>query len=235
MAGLVSTVPATVLAIYAHPDDPDVSAGGTLATWAAAGASVDVCIGADGDKGTTDASVDPDLLVSLRRKEVAAAGGVVGVRRHHWLGWRDGEIADTADNRLALVALIRRVRPDVVVAPDPTAVFFGAGYVNHRDHRNLGWLVLDAVSPAAGLPHYFPDAGAPHRVSSLMLSGTLAPDAWVDVTEAISVKAAAVACHQSQVGEPGAWLDELVRERAEDAGRQAGVRYAEAFRRMILT
>jgi LmbE family N-acetylglucosaminyl deacetylase len=57
---------------------------------------------------------------------------------------------------------------------------------------------------------------------------------WVDITATIEAKAAAIACHTSQVGEPGEWLRGVVRQRAEDAGRSAGVRYAEGFRRIVL-
>ena len=156
------TCPATVLAVYAHPDDPDVSAGGTLARWAAAGAAVHVCICADGDKGSSDPATDPTELVARRRQEVAASGAILGVKAHHWLGFRDGELDDDRALRARLVALVREVRPDVVVAPDPTAIYFGQHYVNHRDHRVVGWAALDAVAPAAANPHYFPDAGPGH-------------------------------------------------------------------------
>ncbi len=234
MAEIVTSVPRTVLAIYAHPDDPDVSAGGTLASWAASGAEVHVCICADGDKGSTDPDMDPELLVARRRAEVAAAGAFLGVASHHWLGMRDGEIEDTAALRGRLVALVRTLRPEVVVSPDPTAVFFGQSYVNHRDHRILGWSILDAVAPAAANPHYFPGLDPAHSVAELYLSGTLEPDAWVDITATIDAKAAAIACHTSQVGEPGEWLRDVVRQRAEDAGATAGVLYAEGFRRIVL-
>lgn len=234
MAEIVTSVPRSVLAIYAHPDDPDVSAGGTLASWASFGADVHVCICADGDKGSTDPDVDADALVARRRAEVAAAGAVLGVAAHHWLGLRDGEIEDTADLRGRLVGLVRALRPEAVVSPDPTAVFFGQSYVNHRDHRMLGWSILDAVAPAAANPHYFPGPEPAHTVAELYLSGTLEPDAWVDITATIDAKAAAIACHTSQVGEPGEWLRGVVRQRAEDAGRAAGVPYAEGFRRIVL-
>jgi LmbE family N-acetylglucosaminyl deacetylase len=234
MVEITTSVPSTVLAIYAHPDDPDVSAGGTLASWSASGAQVHVCICADGDKGSVDPLVDAGELVAGRRAEVAAAGALLGVSAHHWLGLRDGEIEDTTELRGRLVALIRSVRPDAVVGPDPTAVFFGRSYVNHRDHRVLGWAVLDAVAPAAANPHYFPDAGPAHTVAALYLSGTLDADVWVDITATVDAKAAAIACHASQVGEPGEWLRGVVRQRAEDAGRAAGVGYAEAFRRLVL-
>jgi LmbE family N-acetylglucosaminyl deacetylase len=156
------------------------------------------------------------------------------VREHHWLGFRDGEMDDERDLRARLVALVRQIRPDAVVAPDPTAVYFGQHYVNHLDHRVVGWAALDAVAPAAGNPHYFPEAGPPHQVSLIYLSGTLDPDVWVDISGTIEIKAAAIACHSSQVGENGEWLRRAVRQRAGDAGREATVRFAEAYRRVQL-
>jgi LmbE family N-acetylglucosaminyl deacetylase len=227
---LLTEVPPSVLAIYAHPDDPDVAAGGTLARWSDAGSTVHVCICAEGDKGSLDPETDPSELVATRRQEVAAAGKALGVAEHHWLGYPDGELDDRGDLRARLVALIRTVRPEAVMGPDPTAVFFGQHYVNHRDHRAVGWAVLDAVAPAAAFPHYFPEAGPAHRVGHLYLSGSLDPDAWVDISRSIDAKAAAIACHTTQVGDSGEWLRVAVRQRAEDAGRRAGVAFAEGFR-----
>lgn len=238
MAEIFADVPAVALAVYAHPDDPDVSCGGTLAAWAEAGADVHVCICADGDKGALDPNAAAAELVAQRREEVAAAGAVLGVAQHHWLGFLDGELEDGSTDsggiRARLVELIRRVRPDAVVGADPTAVFFGQHYVNHRDHRAVGWATLDAVAPAAANPHYFPTAGAAHQVRILLLSGTLEADCWVDITRTIDQKARAVACHVTQVGEPGEWLRTVVRQRAEEAGQRVGVRHAEGYRRLNL-
>jgi LmbE family N-acetylglucosaminyl deacetylase len=234
VAVLVTESPATVLAVYAHPDDPDVSAGGTLARWAAGGTAVHVCICADGDKGSSDPATDPAELVARRRLEVAASGQILGVKAHHWLGFGDGELDDDRELRARLVALVREVRPDAVVAPDPTAIYFGQHYLNHRDHRVVGWAALDAVSPAAANPHYFPDLGPAHAVRVVYLSGALQPDVWVDISATIDIKAAAIACHASQVGESDEWLRGAVRQRAEEAGREASVGFAEAYRRLFL-
>jgi LmbE family N-acetylglucosaminyl deacetylase len=234
MAELVEVAPHSALAVYAHPDDPEVSCGGTLARWAAAGTEVAVCICAEGDKGSLDPDMSPATLAGRRRAEVVAAGRVLGVVAQHFLGYRDGDLEDNAELRGRLVALIRQLRPEVVVCPDPTAVFFGQQYANHRDHRVVGWATLDAVAPAAGNPHYFPDAGPAHQPGVLYLSGTLEPDVWVDITDVVERKAQAVACHASQVGEPGEWLRTVVRQRAEAGGRRAGVRYAEGYRRLQL-
>lgn len=234
MAKLADTVPGVVLAVFAHPDDPDVAAGGTLARWADAGAAVHVCICADGDKGSLDAAADRAELVGRRRAETARAGRILGVTGHNWLGYPDGCLDDGPELIGRLVGLIREVRPAVVVAPDPTAVFFGQTYVNHRDHRVTGWATIDAVAPAASNPHYFPERGPAHKVGELYLAGTLEPDVWVDVSATIEAKAEAIACHASQLGGAGEWLRGAVRRRAEEAGREASVAFAEGFRRITL-
>ncbi|MHB1853168.1 MAG: PIG-L deacetylase family protein, partial [Acidimicrobiales bacterium] len=83
---------------------------------------------------------------------------------------------------------------------------------------------------------YFPEAGPPHQVSVVYLSGTLDPDVWVDIGETIEVKAAAVECHGSQfIGAEAGWAAEAVRRRAEEEGRRAGVLHAEGFRRLRLS
>lgn len=234
MPELAHDCPSRALAVYAHPDDPDVSCGGTLARWAAAGSDVHVAIATGGDKGSSDPATDPAELVARRRREVEASGVVLGLAGQHLLGYRDGELEDGAGLRGRLVALVRRLRPDVVVCPDPEAVLFGQDYFNHRDHRVIGWATLDAVAPAAAMPLYFPEAGPPHQVATVLLSGTLEPDLWVDISATIERKAEAVLCHASQLGETGHWLGQAVRQRAAEAGRRAGTAHAEGFRRLRL-
>ncbi len=234
MAELVVDAPARALAIYAHPDDPDVSCGGTLAAWAKAGCEVTVLLCTDGGKGSSDPSLDPAELVRRRVAEASAAGALLGVVGQEWLNYPDGELTDDPVLRQALVSAIRRVRPEVVLCPDPTAVFFGQEYFNHRDHRVTGWAALDAVAPAASLPHYFPDAGPAHQVSTVLLSGTLLPDVWVDISATVDIKGEAVGCHRSQFPDGVEWASTAVRLGAEDAGHQAGVAYAEGFRRLRL-
>jgi LmbE family N-acetylglucosaminyl deacetylase len=234
VAELLTEVPGVALAIYAHPDDPDVSCGGTLAVWAAAGCQVHTLICTDGGKGTADPSRDPAGLVRDRAAEAAAAAAVLGIGGQEHLGLPDGGLTDGEDFRGTLVAVVRRLRPDTVLCPDPTAVFFGQDYFNHRDHRITGFAALDAVAPAAAMPHYFPDAGPPHQVSTVLLSGTLEPDVWVDISTTVDRKGEAVACHRSQFPDGEEWAATAVRLAAEDAGRQAGVPRAEGFRRLRL-
>ncbi|MHB8438927.1 MAG: PIG-L deacetylase family protein [Acidimicrobiales bacterium] len=234
MAELLAAAPSTVLAIYAHPDDPDVSCGGTLARWARAGTEVHVLVCTRGDKGTTDEKTSPVTLARTRLSEAEQAAERVGVRSHHVLGYADGELTDDGPLRGELVSWVRRIKPEAVLSHDPTAVFFGEDYFNHRDHRVVGFAVLDAVAPAAGLPHYFPDAGPVHHVDTVLLSGTLEPTVWVDIGDTIEDKLAAVACHRSQFPDGAEWAGRAVRLRAEEDGKRAGVSFAESFRRLRL-
>ena len=230
---VVHEAPGSVLAVFAHPDDPEAACGGTLARWAASGAAVHVVLCTSGDKGTSDATVDPAALAARRAGEVRAAAEALGLAGVELLGHPDGEL-DADVLRSEIVAAIRRVRPEVVICPDPTAAFFGEHYVNHPDHRTVGWAAVDAAAHMAGRPHYVPDAGPAHQPVVAYLSGTLEPDAWVDISDFIAAKTAALRCHVSQLGEPGEWLREVVRERAQEAGRTVGVAYAEGFRRLLL-
>lgn len=234
MAELLTDVPACALAVYAHPDDPDVSCGGTLAAWAKSGSEVHTLLCTDGGKGTSDPDEDPVDLARRRSAEAAEAAAVIGLSGQECLGYPDGDLVDEPSFREALVAAVRRIRPDTVLCPDPTAVFFGQEYFNHRDHRITGWAVLDAIAPAAALPLYFPKAGPAHQVATVLLSGALEPDVWVDISDTVDLKGEAVGCHRSQFPDGVEWAATAVRLAAEDAGRQAGVPLAEGFRRLRL-
>jgi LmbE family N-acetylglucosaminyl deacetylase len=234
MAELLVDPPVRALAIYAHPDDPDVSCGGTLAAWSKAGCEVHILLCTDGGKGSSDPTADGPDLIARRATESAEAADLLGIADLRCLNHPDGELADTQGLQEALVAAVRAFRPEIVLCPDPTAVFFGQDYFNHRDHRITGMAVLDAVAPAAALPHYFPGSGPAHQVSTVLMSGTLEPDVWVDISSTVDLKSEAVACHRSQFPDGVAWASTAVRLGAEDAGRQAGVPFAEGFRRLRL-
>ena len=186
---VIKDVPRRALAVYAHPDDPDISCGGTLARWSAAGSEVHVVLCATGDKGSSNPDDDPKEVARRRFDEARRATDLLGVRSLQHLDRPDGEVENDLSTREELVSIIRRITPDVVVCPDPSAVFFGGHHYNHRDHRMVGWAVLDSVAPAAASPLYFPEAGPPHQVGAVLMSGSLEPNAWVDVTTTIDLKA----------------------------------------------
>lgn len=235
MPELWDEAPGRALAVYAHPDDPEVSCGGSLARWARAGTEVHAVVATRGDKGTADPDTDGDALARRRSVETGSAADVLGLAGVEQLGHPDGELTAVPSLVSDLVGVIRRLQPDVVVGVDPTAVFFGDAYVNHVDHRCIGWATLDAVAPAASSPLYFPEQGPAHQVRTVLLSGTLQPDLWVDVGATLDVKVRAMFCHRSQLAPDAAeWLGDFVRQRAAEEGRRAGLRYAEGFRRLRL-
>jgi LmbE family N-acetylglucosaminyl deacetylase len=228
-------VPARALAVYAHPDDPEVSCGGTIATWAAAGCEVHVVVACAGDKGSSDPRTDPVALTERRRAEMLAASDAMGVTSLIGWGHPDGELDRVDVLREELVAVLREVRPEVVIGPDPTSVFFGDGYVNHVDHRTLGWALLDAAAPAASSPLYFPSRGAAHQVATMLLSGSLHADVWVDIHAGLDAKVRALFAHTSQLAsDADEWLADFVRHRAAEEGSRAGLGAAEGFRRVRL-
>ncbi len=226
-----SSTPTRALAVFAHPDDPEVGCGGTLARWSAAGTEVHLVVACRGDKGSMDPATDPDALAAARSAEVARAAAVLGVASVEELGQPDGDLENDAALRERLVGVLRRLRPDAVIAPDPTAVFFGDSYVNHRDHRELGWALLDSLVPAAS-PLYARGRGDAHQVELVLLAGTLEPDAWVDIAGSLETKVQAVACHESRLGSDPDLVAAILEQRAAEAGRAGGLHLAEAFRRL---
>lgn len=231
---LLDEIPARALAVFAHPDDPEVACAGTLARWSAGGCAVHLVICNAGEKGSAEPGADTRELAEVRAAEAAAAARVMGLAGHELLGYPDGEIENTDEVRGRLVASIRAARPEVVICPDPTAVFFGDSYVNHHDHRAVGWAVLDACAPMAASPLYFPAAGAGHQVRTVLLAGTLEPDTWLDIGDVIDTKITALRCHSSQLMAGEDVVADVVRRRAAEVGRAAGVPYAEGFRRLSL-
>jgi len=133
--------------------------------------------------------------------------------------------------------MIRRRRPDVVVCGDPTVRWFGQEYLNHPDHRAAAGAALDAVFPSAETRAIFPElleeGLPPHKVRTVLLAASLEPDTWVDIGETLPTKIAALRAHASQVG-PGEWVEALLTGWAERAGKRAGVRHAEGYKRFVL-
>lgn len=222
------------MAVFAHPADAEIACGATLARWAAAGCAISLVIVTRGDKGSHEPDADPSRVAAARTVEVDEAAKVLALSRHEVLGHLDGEVTNAPELRELLVERIREWRPEVVFSHDPTAVFIGSGYVNHRDHREVGFALVDAVAPAAGSPLYFPDAGTPHRVATLLLSGTLQADTWTAVAGHLDDKVAALRCHRSQLAGNEDGVETLVRQRAAEGFDVTGESRTEAFRRISL-
>ena len=228
-----------VLACFAHPDDAEISSGGTLAKWAAAGREVHLLILTNGDRGSNDRDEDREALALTRAQEQEAAGRVLGLSSFRILETPDGELENTTGVRAAVARRIREVRPAVVVSCDPTTWFMGNRYVNHSDHRTAGAIAVDSVFPGAGNPLYFAEQLAeglePWDAPEVWLAWSGHPNHHEDITGFLESKVAALEAHASQVkGDMLGFFKEWLPLEAEETGRRIGVQHAEAFRRLQL-
>ncbi len=222
-------VPRRVLAIVAHPDDPEFFAGGTLAAWAGQGADVYVLILTDGSKGSDDPGMTPAALVAIRQHEQRAASAVEGVKDVFFLGYVDGELLPTSPQvQRDVVRVIRRLRPDAILTTDPSVIFTDDGRITHSDHRAAGQIAVDVAKIAAGNRFYFPELLVeglePHQVSEVYLTSPTQPNCEVDITDSIDKKIAALKCHRSQIKDM---------DRLEKRFRSASVRAADGTERWI--
>ena len=170
----------SVLAIFAHPDDVDFGAAGTVARWTDAGIAVTYCVVTDGDAGGGDEGIPRAEMPALRRAEQVAAADCVGVHDLRFLGYPDGQVQATLELRRDLARVIRQARPDRVLCPSPERNYARAG-VSHPDHRAVGNAALDAVYPDARNPFAFPELLAdeklePWTVREVWIAGSPQPN-----------------------------------------------------------
>jgi LmbE family N-acetylglucosaminyl deacetylase len=220
----------SALVLFAHPDDAEYMCGGTTARWAREGTQVHYVCVTDGSAGSNEPGVTRDMVRPIREREQRAAAAVLGVSTVTFLDELDGMIEVTFDLRRKVTREIRRRRPEVVVAPDPSRLWFGSGYINHWDHKVAGTLALCAIMPdsptRAQFPELLDEGFEPWDIPNLWLSSH-EPDTFVDIADTIDLKVAALAEH---VSEEGAEAEPWVRKRAEEIGAQAGLSLAEGFR-----
>jgi LmbE family N-acetylglucosaminyl deacetylase len=223
------------LAVFAHPDDAEISSGGTLARWAREGREVHLLVLTSGDRGSEDPARDRADLARTRKAETEGAAAVLGMASTHIVGVHDGELENSPPLRAQIVRIIRRIRPTVVLSCDPTAWFFGNRYFNHADHRTAGAAALDAVFPGAGNPHFFAEQLSeglqPWKVTEVWLGWTNEPNHYQDITGLMDLKLKALFEHRSQVeGDMLGFFEQWLPAEAEENGKKIGVQHAEAFR-----
>lgn len=224
-----------VMVITAHPDDSEFGAGGTVAKLVKEGKHVSYCIVTNGNKGSGDRRMTPERLVKIREEEQRNAARVLGVEIVDFLGYPDGELEDTREARLAVTAAIRRHRPDLVIAQNPSRT--RNLFASHRDHRIAAGIVLDCVYPLArdhlSFPELMEQGLEPHKVKEVHLMWWENPEVVVDISETMDLKIKALACHVSQMADMQG-VEARVRERAALAGKAKGYAYAETFDRIVI-
>jgi LmbE family N-acetylglucosaminyl deacetylase len=168
-----------LLAVLAHPDDETFGMGGTLALYAARGVAVHLICATRGEAGTVSPEFmqHHDSIASLREHELRCAAQHLGLRGVHFLDYRDSGMPGSADNQhpralisapqsevvAKIAALIREIKPQVVVTFDPMG-----GY-GHPDHIATHKATVEAFH-TAGDPSMVTQGLPPHRPDKLYYS-----------------------------------------------------------------
>lgn len=246
-----------ILAVFAHPDDETFSIGGTVAHYAANGVEVTLVCATNGDAGEIS---DPglatqDSLPAVRQEELRCAASKLGISQLIFLNYRDSGMAGAPENEdprafvnvaadevvARLVAIIRRLRPDMVITFEPNG-----GY-GHPDHIAIHGHTVAAYH-ASGDASLFVDLGAPWQPDRLLYTAiprsffvemrdrlaemgedTSMFDQWervtgwpddqvdvvMDVADSLPYKWAALQCHATQFGP-----DNLFRRLPEPVSKQ---------------
>ena len=174
----------SLLTVHAHPDDEASKGPATIAKYHAQGVRTTLVTCTGGEEGdilnpAMDTAAAKEHIAELRRAELAEAAQVIGYDEVVWLGYRDSGMPDSpanADQRSfsragldeavgRLVAVIRRVRPQVMVTyPEDQS-----GYP-HPDHLRVHEISIHAFEAAAD-PDRYPGAGDPWAPARLYANG----------------------------------------------------------------
>jgi len=220
-----------MMVVTPHPDDAEFGVAGTVARLTREGKQVVYVVCTNGDKGTSDRNVRPEDLAKTREKEQLAAAELLGVSDVTFLRYPDQGLEDTPDFRRALVRVIRKYRPQMVVTADPYRK-----YMWHRDHRIAGQVTLDAVFPYSrdhlAFPELLDEGLEPHKVREMWFWASDDVNHRLDVTATFDIKLAALGCHKSQVGDIPPEMRQRLREWAHMMADGEKFELAEAFHRL---
>jgi LmbE family N-acetylglucosaminyl deacetylase len=189
------------LAVGAHPDDLELACGGTLAAHVAAGDDVHMLVVTGGQSG-------PGAFED-RIQEAEMAAEVLGATLH-WGGLVDCAVFADKNTIAVIEKIIRSVRPDVIYVHHPQDT--------HQDHRAVAAATLSAGRRHPRIVHY----------QSPSTTGFL-PTVFVDVSDHLDTKMAALDCHRSQVEQSAMVEPDVVVASARHYGAMARITFAEAF------
>jgi LmbE family N-acetylglucosaminyl deacetylase len=221
-------IPKSAMTIFAHPDDTEFSCGGTVAKWVKAGCEITYVLCTSGNVGMHELKYTPESITALREQEQRNACEALGVKHIEFLRHDDCCLVADLTLRRELIRQIRKYKPEVVFSGDPNQLFWGSR-INHPDHRAAAQAAIDAVFPCASMELLWPEEGPAHEVHGLYVRDLTLVDTWIDITETIDLKIKALKEHHCQLdGFQG--LEDMIRQRSADTGKNHGMKYAEAFR-----
>lgn len=217
------------LAIVAHPDDMEYGAASAVARWTSQGKEISYLLVTRGEAGI--ATMDPALAGPLRESEQRASCAIVGVHNVEFLSYEDGLVEEGIALRQDLTAVIRRLKPQVLLGINHRDSWGGPSW-NHCDHRAVGRSMLDAARDAAN-PWIFPDQGqAWDGVKFAALSGSPEATHATDVSAHLDLGIASLQAHEAYLKNLGGDMadpDAFLRDAAERDGPRLGVAAATTF------
>jgi len=215
-----------LLAIAAHPDDVELTCGGTLLKMARSGYKtgiLDLTAGEMGTRGTPE----------TRAKEAAKAAKLLGVSWRGTLGVPDSDVQPSRQHKLKLAGLIRELRPKTVIIP-----YWEARHPDHYHASALGYegcfLAGLKALPIAG------DAYRPFKILYATSFADVRPTFVVDITKEFAQRRKAILAFASQFrpvkGEVKSnvflaidRLEDEMNQLARHYGQMIGVKYGEPF------
>jgi len=219
-----------ILAFAAHPDDVELSCAGTLIKHIEAGYKAGIIDLTRGELGTRGSA-------EIRDKEAQKAGAVIGIHARENLGMRDGFFEINEENKLAVVRMIRKYRPEIILA--------NAIDDRHPDHGRGSKLVSDAcflsglIKVSTQLDGKIQEAWRPKVVYHYIQDRNMTPDFIFDVTGTMEKRVQAIMSYSSQFynpesNEPETAISskiflEALKTRALEYGRLIGAEYGEGF------
>lgn len=220
-----------ILAVGAHPDDVELQCSGTLAKYARRGDQVCIAVSTNGEAGTTTGT--RQATARTRKSEAQKSAALLGAE-FIWLNYHDEFLYENEAVRLRYIELLRQTRPDVVITHDPQDDY-------HPDHLTTGLLLWNIRVMAAATTIKTKSPPWP-KIPDLYFMDTLAginfrPQDYVDISDTIETKRQMLNQHKSQIKfmqqRYGMTMVEFMEVCSSYRGLQAGVRYAESFRRSM--
>lgn len=230
-----------ILAVGAHPDDIDIGYSGSIAKWIQEGAEAYYLVLTDGSKGSENPHITNQELTKLRKAEQEKAANLLGVQKVIFLDFIDGELENTPSLRKQIIKIIRQIKPTTVICSDPTFYYDeNRHFINHPDHRIAGEATVDCVYPFARNARTFPELLAEglesHVVEELLLTSFTKANYFIDISETIDRKIAAISAHKSQFNDIKKFT-EMIKQMSTIMGKKAKpkkLKYAEGFVRILL-
>lgn len=219
-----------ILAIGAHPDDVELSAGGTVAKCVRLGYKVGILDLTEGETGTRGSA-------RIRAQEAKDASKILGVSIRENLRLPDGKFEVNHNNQLKVVQIYRKYKPKILLLPH--------WHERHPDHVHAHYLCREAWF-YSGLEKIKTTLNGkqqkpwrPHQYFHFMQKYEFEPSFIVDISDVYDIRVAAIKAHKSQFYDPDSkepetflsqksFLD-FMETRMKYYGSKIGVKYGEPF------